>query len=67
MVLLKEGFLWSSDATEAFDALKMAITSAPVLALQEFTRLFVVECDVSTHGFGAVLLQDNHPIAYYSL
>jgi hypothetical protein len=58
-LLKKEGFLWSSDATEAFDALKAAITVTPVLALPEFDRPFMVECEASTHGFGAVLLQNS--------
>jgi hypothetical protein len=37
-----------------------------VLALSDFTKPFVVECDASTYGFGTVLVQDGHPIAFYS-
>ena len=65
-LLKKEGFTWTADATAAFTALKTAVTSAPVLALPDFSQAFIVECDASTHGFGAVLLQDKHPIAFFS-
>jgi hypothetical protein len=56
MVVLKEGFSWTEEAMTAFTALKPAVTSASVLALPDFTKSFIVECDASTHGFGAVLL-----------
>jgi hypothetical protein len=55
-LLKKEGFAWNPEAEAAFGALKGAVTSAPVLALPDFTKPFVVECDTSTYGFGAVLL-----------
>jgi hypothetical protein len=65
-LLRKEGFSWTDEATTTFEALKASVTSAPVLALPDFPLPFVVKCDASTHGFGAVLLQNAHPIAFFS-
>jgi hypothetical protein len=65
-LLRKDGFAWTEEATTAFDALKHTITSAPILTLPDFTLPFIVECDASSYGFGAVLLQDQHPVAFFS-
>jgi hypothetical protein len=65
-LLKKNSFLWSPLATEAFLTLKAAVTSPPVLRLPDFSRTFTIECDACATGIGAVLMQDGHPIAYFS-
>jgi hypothetical protein len=65
-LLKKNAFLWSSAATTAFLNLKNAVTSPPILRLPDFTKPFVIECDASGSGLGAVLMQDAHPIAFLS-
>jgi hypothetical protein len=59
-------FLWSDKAEKAFEELKAAVSQPPVLALPDFSKTFVIECDVSGFGMGAVLMQDGRPLAYYS-
>lgn len=65
-LLKKDNFAWSDTTEAAFLALKDAVTTAPVLALPDFSQPFIVECDASTHGLGAVLIQDQHPVAFFS-
>lgn len=65
-LLKKKSFAWNDQATEAFTALKEAMTSTPVLQLPDFQKKFVVETDACDSGIGAVLMQDNHPLAFLS-
>ncbi|CDF33201.1 unnamed protein product [Chondrus crispus] len=56
---------------EAFDELRIKLTSPPVLAYPDFEKAFVVETDASSVSVGAVLAQKKedgkiHPIQYAS-
>ena len=60
------GFHWGEKQQVAFDTLKEKLTSALILALPNFDLAFELECDASGIGIGAVLKQNNKPIAYFS-
>ena len=66
--LTKKGvpFVWGTAQDIAFDTLKRLLTSAPLLALPDFSKQFEVECDASGIGIGGVLMQEGRPIAYFS-
>src|SRR4051812_11251980 len=66
--LTKKGvpFVWGAAQDIAFATLKHFHTTAPLLALPDFSKQFEVECDASGIGIGGVLMQEGHPIAYFS-
>lgn len=66
--MLKKGvhFRWTSLAQNAFELLKQALVQAPVLAIPNFNKQFIVEIGASELGIGAVVMQDCHPISYLS-
>ncbi|GJZ87091.1 reverse transcriptase domain-containing protein, partial [Tanacetum coccineum] len=57
---------WGEDQESAFQLLKQKLCEAPILALPKGNDDFVVYCDASHQGLGAVLMQREKVIAYAS-
>nr|GFB20828.1 putative reverse transcriptase domain-containing protein [Tanacetum cinerariifolium] len=62
-----KSFVWGAEEDAAFQRLKRELCSAPILSLPNGPDDFVVYCDASLNGLGAVLMQRNKVIAYASL
>jgi hypothetical protein len=66
-LLKNNSFTWTPAATQAFQTLKMAMCTTPVLALLDFTKTFVLEYDAARKGIGTVLMQEGRrPLAFAS-
>ncbi|GJV23653.1 putative reverse transcriptase domain-containing protein [Tanacetum coccineum] len=59
-------YIWGEDQESAFQLLKQKLCEAPILALPEGNDDFVIYCDASHQGLGAVLMQREKVIAYAS-
>ncbi|GJZ80376.1 putative reverse transcriptase domain-containing protein [Tanacetum coccineum] len=59
-------FDWGEKEENVFQLIKQKLCSAPILALPEGSEDFVVYCDASHKGLGAVLMQREKVIAYAS-
>lgn len=53
------GDMWKDTHQKAFEELKTALTTAPVLGFPDYEKPFVLETDSSESGLGAVLSQDQ--------
>ena len=53
-------FQWTELHQKSFEKLKLALTSAPVLAYPDYSKPFLLETDASLKGLGAVLLQEDN-------
>ncbi|GKE90794.1 retrovirus-related pol polyprotein from transposon 17.6, partial [Tanacetum coccineum] len=59
-------YIWGEDQESAFQLLKQKLCEAPILALPEGNDDFVIYCNASHQGLGAVLMQREKVIAYAS-
>ncbi|GKE68559.1 reverse transcriptase domain-containing protein, partial [Tanacetum coccineum] len=50
-------YIWGEDQETTFQLLKQKLCEAPILALPEGNDNFIVYCDASHQGLGAVLMQ----------
>ncbi|KAF8054210.1 hypothetical protein N665_1335s0001 [Sinapis alba] len=58
--------VWDEKTEEAFNKLKEALTTAPVLTLPQPGKIYDVYTDASRVGLGCVIMQENKAIAYAS-
>ncbi|GKA59023.1 putative reverse transcriptase domain-containing protein [Tanacetum coccineum] len=61
-----KNYIWGEEQESAFQLLKQKIHEEPILALPEGNNNFVVYCDTSLQGLGAVLMQREKVITYAS-
>ncbi|GKC96033.1 putative reverse transcriptase domain-containing protein [Tanacetum coccineum] len=59
-------YTWRENQESAFQLLKQKLCEAPILALAKRNNDFIVYCDASRQGLGAVLMQREKVIAYAS-
>ena len=59
-------WVWTERCQEAFEGLKVAVSSKPVLKLSDFMKPFEVHTDASDKAVGGVLVQEGHPVAFES-
>ena len=57
---------WTAKQTESFETLKELISNTPVLQYFDPKKQVILSVDASSKGIGAVLFQDNQPVAYAS-
>jgi hypothetical protein len=62
----KKPWRWDPSHQQAFDNVKAAIAKEAVLAYPDFSKPFEIYTDASSIQLGAVITQDNRPIAFFS-
>ena len=58
--------VWREAQQAAFEALKRAVATTPVLRYYNLEEEVTLQCDASQSGLGTAILQNGQPIAYAS-
>jgi hypothetical protein len=70
-LIRKDKLEWNAEADQAFETLKKAFITTPILTHPDFQKPFFLETDASEFALGAILSQPDkdgrlHPIAFHS-
>ena len=58
--------MWCGECVQAFQLLKVRLTSAPILVIPERGVGYAVYCNASLNGLGCVFMQEGKVVAYGS-
>ncbi|GJR55868.1 putative nucleotidyltransferase, ribonuclease H [Tanacetum coccineum] len=61
-----KSFVWTEEAESAFQVVKEKLTTAPILVLHDFSKVFELHTDTSKVAIGGVLSQGGRLVAYFS-
>jgi len=59
-------FKWTPNCQAALDTLKLELAKRVMLTYPNFSKPFEIYTDASKLQFGAIISQDNQPLAFYS-
>ena len=59
-------FIWGPEQQKAFDTIKKIISRETLLAFPDFNKEFHIYTDASAYQLGAVIMQEDRPLAFYS-
>jgi hypothetical protein len=66
LLSIKRKFVWTAVHQHAFECLKAVNTKEVLLSFPDYSKPFHLYTDASDYQIGAVLTQDNQPIAFFS-
>lgn len=57
---------WNHEHDKSLDVIKRILSTQPLLAFFDSQKDVTIQVDASSHGLGACLLQNDHPVCYAS-